>query len=192
MYLKILLISSGVLLGVDCLNGSFWTEQQTKAMYCHKLTLPSPIVYGPYERLPVSFMVDPVSASATGKSDLQVLIYFVMPGRIFSYGEHKIRTKISPGYSHNIGLGLFQYADNSGTRNCIKEGTRGVLRYSEDYTYHRCIEQCATLKEQIRCGCYSLIFARAEDDMPDCGVFGMVVCPFDSAEALGNLNFFKF
>ena len=173
--------------GENCLNASYWTQQQTTGIFCHKLTLPNSFVYGPYERLQISFMIDPVSASPTGRNDLHVEIYFVMPGSHFSVKDHRIMTKIGPGYSHKIGLELFQYADNSGTTDCLNEGTRGVLNYNEEYTYPLCIDECVTLKEQMRCGCNSLRYARLDDNVRDCGVFDMVICPFDSGEALGKL-----
>ena len=181
-------LSCYFLLDDDCLDALHWTQQQTTSIFCHKLTLTNAFVHGPYERLQISFMIDPVSASVTGRNDLQVEIYFVMPGSHFSVKDHNIMTKIGPGYSQNIGLELFQYADNSGTTDCLNEGTRGVLKYSEEYTYPLCIGECITLKEQMSCDCNMLRYARADDKIRICGLLDMVVCPFDSGEALGKQN----
>ncbi|XP_075255694.1 epithelial sodium channel subunit gamma-like [Convolutriloba macropyga] len=171
--------------GEDCLNGSSWSTQQTTGIFCHKLTLADSEVYGSFETLQLTFLLDLESASATGKNDLQVELYFLMPGKPFSVQDHKIMTKVGPGYHHNIGLEIFKYDDNSGKTRCLEGNARGVLDFHEEYTYALCVDECVTIKEQS-CGCNSLRYARPDDDIPDCGIFDMVICPFDSGVALGQ------
>ena len=72
---------------------------------------------------------------------------------------------------------------------CSSVGKRGILKYHEGYRHTLCVDECMTMKEQGACGCNALNYAQPDDEVPDCGLFDMTLCPFDYGTADGkNLN----
>ena len=98
-------------------------------------------------------------------------------------------TKICPGYFHDLSLSLFKYVDKSGKTDCIPEGTKGILKYSSDYSYFLCVDECILRKEFLKCGCNTMRYTMSPAKL--CGPLESLVCPHDDATALSKSISFK-
>ncbi len=176
-----------MLTGQNCLDdASLRTKFKTSSVFCHKFTPPTPLVQGPWQQLSVTMMIDEMVASTTGVNAKVVEIYFMRPGGQLSVQDHRVITTVGTGYYHKIGLELFSYDDFSGKTDCIEESKPGILNHGAGYQFSICVEQCIQVKEQEVCGCNSLRYAIADDDVRDCGIFDNVLCPFDKGIAAGT------
>ncbi|XP_075265814.1 uncharacterized protein LOC142358264, partial [Convolutriloba macropyga] len=92
--------------------------------------------------------------------------------------------KLGPGYFHDLSLSLFKYVDKSGKTDCIAEGTKGILKYSSDYSYFLCVDECMLSKENSSCGCNTMRYTLSPTKT--CGQLEMLVCPYDNAQALSE------
>ncbi len=103
---------------------------------------------------------------------------------MFQVRDEDIVARLSPGYEYEIGLSLETYTDESGKVDCVEEGTRGVLQYHPQYTYYLCLDECVAAEEKSACACNRVRY-QMHPSHPLCGLFQLILCPFDDSEALG-------
>ena len=173
--LPIFFFEINILTGVGCLqNSSFWSTSHSRGVFCHRIRLPDARQITPQDNLQLTFIINPEISSAFKANDLHVQLFFLAPGSQFSLEDHKKMVKVSPGYSHDIQLRVMKYEDISGKTECVSSGTKGLLKFYDEYSYVMCVDECVAIREQNACGCNSLGFARPDDDIPNCRIFDMV------------------